>query len=298
MPAFEVQGHRGARGLRPENTLPGFELALDLGVTSVETDLHLSADDVPVLFHDPRITPQLCSARPGLPIPEPAAEPLVRQLRLDEIRGYSVDRAGGDLAPSPLAQRFAEERGLDPLGIPTLAELFAFTAYYAGEPGRAAAKSPLQQQRAREFHFDLELKRVPFYPETSGVALGKAVLEVVRQAGVLDRTVVRSFDHRAVRKMRELEPSLTTGVLVYHTAPADPVRVAEDAGAALYCPDFHFLDEALVRRLHEGGKRVLAWTVNRPEQWQRLLAWGVDGITTDYPDRLLAWLAERGVAVL
>ena len=78
--------------------------------------------------------------------------------------------------------------------------------------------------------------------------------------------------------------------------PSNPrrrrVRAAE---ADLYCPDVNFLDEPQVRQLHEAGVRVLPWTVNDEADWERLLGWGVDGITTDYPDRLADWLRRRGV---
>jgi glycerophosphoryl diester phosphodiesterase len=311
--AFEVQGHRGARGLKPENTLVGFEAAFDLGVSAIETDLHLSGDGVIVIFHDPCVTARLCSVRPGLVVPEPACEPPVQRLRLAQLRGYRVDRnpdparfPDQDCALPGLACAFAQRHGIDPLGIPTLVELFAFAADYAGEAGRQAGKSPEQQRRARQVRFDLELKRVPFCPENIGDdftgatagTLERGVVAAVRRAGVLDRTIVRSFDHRAVRAVKEIEPTLRTGVLVDHTALVDPVHVAQAAGAVNYCPDYRFLDEATVRQLRQGGVRVLPWTVNRAEEWERLIAWGVDGLTTDFPDRLLAWLAEHRIAVL
>jgi len=103
---------------------------------------------------------------------------------------------------------------------------------------------------------------------------------------------VRSFDHRCVRAIGRLEPRLMRAVLVAGTAPIDPVAVVRQAEATIYCPEFTFLDASQVRLLHAANIRVLPWTVNRPEDWRRLLEWGVDGITTDYPDRL-AQLLER-----
>src|SRR5438876_305154 len=101
---FEVQGHRGARGLAAENTLPSFEIALDLGVTSIETDVHLSRDDVAVLFHDAELS---CPAR---------AKPLVRSLTLADLRAHRIGPPAQ--TATPIAQRFAEERGLNPYCIP------------------------------------------------------------------------------------------------------------------------------------------------------------------------------------
>jgi glycerophosphoryl diester phosphodiesterase len=311
--AFEVQGHRGARGLKPENTLVGFEVALDLGVSALETDLHLTADDVPILYHDPQVQPRLCSLRAGANAPDPAVQPLVRSLTLGQLRGYRVEHNPDaarfprqDTVATPLARQYAAERDLDPLGIPTLSDLFAFTADYAGAPGRRAGKTPAQQERAARVRFDLELKRVPFHPQTigdgfDGASAGRlecAVLDTARRAGVLERVGVRSFDHRSVRTLKDLEPSLQTAIIVAHTAPVAPVNLANEARAEMYCPDYHFLDEAQVHRLHEGGKRVIPWTVNHPDEWDRLCTWGVDGITTDVPDELICWLGARGLPVL
>src|SRR5256885_13141728 len=120
-PSFDLQGHRGARSVRPENTLPSFEAALDAGVTSIETDVHLTRDGVSVLIHDAVLTPPVYTG--------PASGTLVSQLTLTELRAY---RAAGNPDPArfpdqnaaltPLARIFAEQAGIDPYGIPTLAD--------------------------------------------------------------------------------------------------------------------------------------------------------------------------------
>ncbi|HZT81894.1 MAG TPA: glycerophosphodiester phosphodiesterase family protein [Gemmataceae bacterium] len=309
-PPFELQGHRGARGLKPENTLPGFETALDLGVTSVETDVHLTRDAVPVLMHDPHISERLCRLLPGATAPDPAAGPAVASLTLAQLRGYRADRnpAPGrfpqqDVQPTPLALAFAGRRGIDAFAIPTLAELFDFVREYAGAAGEAAGKSAEQRRRAESLIFDLELKRVPFRPESVGDdydgespgLLERRVVEAVRSAGVAGRVRVRSFDHRSVAAARRLEPALEGAVLVQGTAPVRPADLAQQAGAAAYCPDFAFVDAALVRQCHAQGVRVLPWTVNEVADAEQLLAWGVGGATTDYPDRLGRWLRGRGL---
>ncbi len=290
---FEVQGHRGARGLLPENTLPSFEIALDVGVTSIETDVHLSRDDVAVLFHDSHLTDRLCTPSPG------AAAPLVRSLTLEQLRGYRIGPAAQTVTPA--AQRFAEQRGIHPYGIPTLAEFFAFVADYAGVLGEQAGKTNEQRERASTLIFDIELKRVPFTPETIGDGFdGKApallevqVVEAIRAAGVLAKARVRSFDHRSMVVIRQLEPTLLVGLLIYETAPAHIGKLLEAAHAEIYCPDYRFVDADIVRQVHAVGARIIPYTVNEPDEWRRLLAWGVDGVTSDYPDRLVRWLGER-----
>src|SRR5262249_10726268 len=99
---FDLQGHRGARGLKPENTLPSFETAFDGGVTTIETDVHLTADGVPILCHDPFISERLCRRLPGSDAPDPAAQPLVSTLTLAQLRSYAADH-------NPAPQRFPDQ---------------------------------------------------------------------------------------------------------------------------------------------------------------------------------------------
>jgi glycerophosphoryl diester phosphodiesterase len=304
MPRFDLQGHRGARGLRPENTLPSFEAAFDHGVTTVETDLHLTRDGAVVLCHDPRPDGRILR-----PAPPPGAT--ISALSLAELRTYRADGnpdpvrfPAQDAGVTPLAALFADQHGLHPYAIPTLAELFLFADEYAGALGERAGKTPAQQARTRQVRFDLELKRVPFFPQAVNDGftgrgpglLERRVVEAVHGAGVASRTTVRSFDHRSVWWIRELEPALTTAVLLASTAPVAPAELARQARAGLLCPSYDFVDEELVRRCHGEGVRVVPWTVNDPEHARRLLDWGIDGLTTDFPDRLAECLRQRGVA--
>jgi glycerophosphoryl diester phosphodiesterase len=215
-------------------------------------------------------------------------------MTLAELRRYRVERnpdparfPAQDASITSRAQRFADQRGIDPYTPPTLAELLEFAAAFS-----------------RPVRMDLELKRVPGHPETIGDdfdgttpgLLELRVVEAVHAAGFIAQTTVRSFDHRSVRAIKALEPRLMTAVLIAGTAPVDPVGMVCAASADLYCPEVHFLDELQVRQCHEAGIRVLPWTVNDPDDWRRLLDWGVDGMTTDYPDRLAEALRQRGIA--
>lgn len=333
MPTFELQGHRGARGLKPENTLPSFEAALDAGVTSIETDVHLTRDGVPVLFHDAAVSPGLCRRRRDSTSPDPATEPLVSSLTLAELRGYRANR-NPDRGRFPdqerhitsLVRNFARMRGLDPYAVPALGDLFMFADYYVTR-GDFFGKTEAQCQGAWRALFELELKRVPYRPEVIGdnfsawsdrflewarvpyrpqmIAddfdtmsrglLEWRVIEAALAAGKIRRTRVRSFDHRALRVLKSLDPELSAAVLTAETAPVDPAALAKSAGADTYCPDYRFLDAAQVRACHAAGVRVIPWTVNEEADWRRLLDWGVDGLTTDYPDRLAALLRSRGI---
>jgi glycerophosphoryl diester phosphodiesterase len=308
---FEVQGHRGARGLKSENTLPSFEIAFDIGVSSIETDVHLTADSVPILYHDSSVRNPVCRMIPDSGAVDLAAQPAISSLTLAQMRGYRADRnpniqrfRNQDNHVTPVAKLFMEGRGHDPFTPPTVAELFAFTTAYAGELGKVCSKSGAQRARAAKIRFDLELKRVPFRPAVIGDdfdgqsagLLEQRVIQVIRDAGMIQRTRIRSFDHRCVRLIGGMEPGLERAILIVGTAPASPADLVRQAGAQVYCPEIDFLDEWQVRQIHEAGFKVIPWTVNDPEDWQKLLDWGVDGITTDFPDRLAAVLTSRGIS--
>ncbi len=201
---FELQGHRGARGLRPENTLPAFEVCLDAGVSSIETDVRLSADGVPVLFHDDFLTERICRVAPGTNAAmDFREEPFVSSFSLSELRSFLVDRNPDKLGfpaqahdMTPVAEAYATQAGMAPYAIPTLADLFAFTHSYAGELGQKAGKTPVQRRRTARVRFDVELKRVPYleqgigddYQGTGAGLLETKVVEMVHAFRALRRT--------------------------------------------------------------------------------------------------------------
>jgi glycerophosphoryl diester phosphodiesterase len=305
--SFDLQGHRGARGLRPENTLPAFETALDLRVSTLETDLQLTRDGVPVLFHDAALSERSVRVREGI------SETLdkrraVRALSLVELRQFIVDR-NPDLGRFPeqkndvtlAARLFCEDRKQHVYAIPALSDLLEFVAAYAGELGRAAGKSSEQRAHARSVRFNLELKRVPFRPDAVGDKfdgnspsdLERAVVGAVRKGAAVEKVTIQSFDHRAVKAVKQLDPKLATAILIAGTAPVSPAALAKDAGAAIYSPDYQFLDAALVRETQAAGIRVIPWTVNEVADMERLLDWRVDGMITDVPQRLIPLLQAR-----
>lgn len=311
---FELQGHRGARGLRPENTLPSFEAALDAGVSTIETDVHLSADGIPILYHDSLLTSGLCRRRARCPAPaELVDEPLVSSMTLAELRCFVADRNPDrrrfpeqQAVKSPAAVAWAKAQRLPVYALPTLGDLLAFAQEYAGPLGKAVGKSAEQRRRAGRVRFDLELKRVPYHPEIIGDAflgrepalLEKKVVEAARTADVLTRTTIRSFDHRAVRAARTLSREVQAAVLVADTAVVSPGELARQAGATIYAPDYRFVDPELIRAAHAEKVRVIPWTANHLHDWEKLIAWGVDGLCTDYPDRLAQWLNKHWIEVL
>src|SRR5262245_40485314 len=168
--AFVIQGHRGARAVRPENALPSFEAALDAGATSLETDVHLTADGVPVLVHDPQLSEAIFrTMRNTADVPPPSSRPWVHRLTFEQLRGYVADRNPDparfpDQSPTPgtLTDRLVASSDGNAYGVPTLADLYLLVAAYAGAPGRRAGKTDAQRANAARVVIDVELKRVPF----------------------------------------------------------------------------------------------------------------------------------------
>ncbi len=284
---FDLQGHRGCRGLRPENTLAAFRHALALGVTTLEMDCAVTADGVPVISHDPRLNPDLTRGPDGSWIAPPG--PVIVQLRAAELAGFDVGRKRPGSAH---AARWPEQVGVDRAAVPTLAEVAALVS---------AVAVPVR--------LNIETKLFPEQPDlTVGpAAMAQAILAVLDAAGLTARATIQSFDWRSLDWLAANRPEVARSYLTARGTlrPAwlggrdldgrkAPALVAT-AGGRIWSPDFTSLTREEVAMAREFGLAVLPWTVNRPEEMARLVDWGVDGIITDYPDRLRQVLAARGI---
>ena len=284
----ELHGHRGARGLWPENTLAGFRAALALGVDALEMDVGLSADGVVVVSHDPRLNPDLTRDANGAFLDGPG--PLLRALPFAALRSYDIGRArpGSPVAAANPAQRAAEgER------IPALAEVLALDA---------------------SVFLSIEIKTFPDQAAltASPEEIVAGVVAAATAAGALGRIGIISFDARALRHAALLAPSVRRSFLSERETTAaaalwwgeDCAALAPDAaaaaarcGAQAWGPDARELDAAAIGRAHALGLLVLPWTVNDPATMARLIGWGVDGLTTDRPDLAREVMAARGMAL-
>jgi glycerophosphoryl diester phosphodiesterase len=220
---FDVQAHRGACGLRPENTLPSMEAALDLLVTTLEMDVGLTADGVVMVGHEPWVAPKLCRRVDGRAFRR-SDRVLVRELTASEVQETFVcDRMrfglpqANDPALSPVAVAFASREGLvHPYVVPTLAQVFDFTRAYAEHyrsgVGAAHPDAVRRAANARRVRFSVEVKA-----ETDRTAapeeIVRAVAGVVEAHGLEHRTDVQSFDPRALEVLGEEYPSIRRAYL-------------------------------------------------------------------------------------
>ncbi len=190
--AFDLQGHRGARGLRPENTLPAFEQALALGVDTLETDVGVTADGVVVISHDPYLNPMITRDAAGQWLTG-ARGPLIRSLTLAQLQAYDLGR----LQPgTPYAKTFDQQQPVDGTRMPTLAQLFEL----------------VKSRGAANVRFNIETKINPTQPDDTVDAdtMAQALLKAVREAGMAARVTVQSFDWRTLKRVQRLEPAIPT----------------------------------------------------------------------------------------
>lgn len=294
---FDVQGHRGARGLKPENTLPAFEIALDLGVDTLELDLHLTADDVVVVWHDPVIDRSKCALDPSLgapTAPDPDARGvdesalMIRRLTFAQIQEYRCDR-NPDPRLFPDQDRDATTLAGDRYQIISLDQLFQFVESYA----ISAQKTVAQRQNASMARFNLETKRRPDNPdaigdEFDGTTPGvfeRAIVNLVQAHNLTNRVTIQSFDHRSLWAVGQIAPQIRLAALISEPTAVDALAAK---GSAILSPRSTLVTPMLLAQAHAHGLKVIPWTVNEPEEMQRLITMGVDGLITDRPDLLLA----------
>ena len=292
--AYDLQGHRGARGLRPENTLPGFETALDLEVSTLELDLHLTADGTIVVWHDPVIDRAKCGLAPagpdGAPDPDDVyttdRDLLISQLTLAQVAGYRCDR-NPDTGQFPDQKAVPGDLSGDNYAIVTIGELFDFVAAYA----RSDLKTESQRANAERVVFNVETKRRPDRPhyigdDFDGDSPGlfeKTLLDEIESRELGDRVIVQSFDHRSLWAVQAVAPHIRLSALTLPDQSVDFDELAQ-RGASIWSPHFGEVDPASLTAARDAGLAVIPYTVNNPDDMEHLIEIGVDGIITDRPD--------------
>jgi len=283
-----VIGHRGARGLFPENTCEGFARALALGIDGIELDVGVTADSVPVVCHDPALNPDLVRSTDGRWLQGPG--PLIRSLTAAALGCYDVGRVRPG---SAAAMASPDQVPHDGARIPRLDEVLA----------------------RFDTRFVIELKTLADHPDWTvpAVEMAELVAEVAEAQRAAGRVRIESFDWRGPRHLRRTRPGLPLAWLTRRATvaaarlwwdgptPADhggsvPRAVAAEAGGHsgdVWAPDHVDLTEESIAEAHELGLAVVPWTVNRPEDMARLIGWGVDGLVTDRPDLARAVIAAR-----
>ncbi len=297
--AFDLQGHRGARGLAPENTLSGFALALGIGVTTLETDIAVSRDGVLLISHDPALNPDVTRGPDGQFLS--ARGPVIRHTDFAELQRYDVGR----LKPGTrYAAQYPEQQPSDGARLPKLEELFALVKKSGNADVRLA----------------LEIKLTPSAPDETLAPepFARALVDAVRTAGLAPRTTILSFDWRALQAVQRLAPEIGTVYLTIQQRNFDNIgagqpgaspwtagiafdahgsvpKMVKAAGGRIWSSFHGDLDAAKVKEAQGLGLTVLAWTVNDPARIAQVMDLGVDGIVSDRPDLVRAEMQRRGL---
>lgn len=257
--ALDLQGHRGARGLMPENSIPAFKEALRLQVSTLELDVQVTRDRVLVVHHDARLNPNLCVRDDGTKIERVA----IAELSHDELTDIDCGRVANP--------RFPGQRTIPGTRIPSLDEVLVL-AGGAGYPVR----------------FSIEMKWPKRRDDFTVEEFAQRLVALIKKYNLQRRTIVQSFHRPALVAVQTIAPEVQRAILVRQ--PEEYERAIMDSRATILSPRYDGLRRVDVERFQRDGVSVIPWTVNKSSDMCRLIAWGVDGLITDYPDRALELL--------
>jgi len=266
---LDIQGHRGCRGLMPENTVPAMLKALDLGVTTLEMDVVVSKDNKIVVSHEPWFEAEITTKPDGSFIkPAEAMQYNIFQMTYDEIAKYDVG-----MKPHPRFPKQEKVKAIKPL----LADLFD-----------SVAESMKVRRRPFPF-FNIETKCLPagdgrFHPKPAEFV--ELLIAVIKEKQLEERVIIQSFDFRTLKYLHEKYPSIKTAMLIEDSDVNDFEGQLKRLGYTpeIYSPNHNLVDEELVKQCHNKNMKIIPWTVNDKKQINKLKKMGVDGIITDYPD--------------
>jgi len=258
--SIQVHGHRGARAVRPENTLPAFEYAIQIGADVLEMDLAVTKDNVLVVSHDPEMNRKICRG--------PAGPHVIREMTMEQLRQWDC----GSLRNPD----YPKQQPVPGTRVPALDEVLSLA-------GRGS------------FGFNIETKIFRDKPHLTPTpeVFASLLLEAIRRHKLEKRVIVQSFDFRTLHAMKKLAPEIKLAALLENGAERDFVAVARRAGAPVISPQFRLVTPDRVRAAHDAALEVVPWTANTPADWDRLIDAGVDAIISDDPAELIRHLRAR-----
>lgn len=262
---FDLQGHRGARGLFPENSIEGFVAAVELQVNTLEMDVVISKDKQVVVSHEPWISSVICWGLNDKPVSEGKSLNLY-QMDYAEISNFNC---GSEPHPDfPLQAKMSTFK-------PVLSEVIS------------EVESSVAALELEPIKYNIEIKSTPegdgiYHPEPAEFA--QLVYDQITAFEIRDRTTIQAFDVRALQAMKQIDSSIPVALLIYETQGFEKDLESLGFTPDVYSPYYKLVDEALVSSCKQNGIKLIPWTVNEEEDMVELLELGVDGLITDYPD--------------
>ncbi|MBD1396320.1 glycerophosphodiester phosphodiesterase [Pontibacter sp. JH31] len=267
LPPFDLEGHRGARGLMPENTIPGMLKALQLGVTTLEMDTHISKDRQVLLSHDPYINPEHDLLPDGREIAASDNKKYaLYQLEYETIRSFD--------AGSKYYDKFPQQEKINTYK-PLLSELIDTVQTY------------LQQHGLPQVYYNIETKSKPsgdgkLHPNPTEFV--ELLMGVIQEKGIVDWVIIQSFDVRTLQVLHEKYPQVKTSLLVENRKGFEKNLEILGFVPNIYSPYYKLVTKKLVTQCHTRGIKLIPWTINELEEMKRLKNMGVDGLISDYPN--------------
>ena len=288
---IRIVGHRGARGLFPENSMVGFENILKMGVTLIELDVVFSKDKTPIITHDHTINPSTSRDVDGEFVNENIK---VSSLTVEQIKNYEIGRLDLD---SDYGRRFPEQAQLDGIYMPTLQELF----------------EKMQQPEFEQMRLMVEIKSEPNYLSQDRENIASLVIKQIREANLSNKVLLHSFDWLLLSEFKKKDPKITTSFLTkkgYQNESENyyPSQVfMQDAagysnsvpekisalGGSVWCPYFKDITRDRLLSARENNLIVVVWTLNELDDIDAMIELGVDAIVTDYPPRVMSALIAK-----
>lgn len=271
MKQFDLQGHRGARGLLPENTIPGFLLAVDLGVNTLELDLVVTRDQKLLVSHEPWFHHNTSSKPDGTPVTEEEQLSFnIFEMSFEEAQRFDVGKRGHVLFPKQQPREAKK-----PLLTDVIRTVEAYTA----------------ENNLPPVAYNIETKSDPEqygiwypYPETFAQLLYQELSILQEDYDLFDRIIIQSFDPATLIEFRKLNPDIKLAMLVADDRSIDSYVTTLGFVPEIWSPNFRLLTTEFISEAHTRGMKVIPWTVNTVDEMRNQLDMGVDGFITDYPD--------------
>lgn len=253
---LEIQGHRGARGIYPENSILGFDYAMNIGVDVLEMDLNMTKDKNIIIYHDKNINTELCKNGPSIPI---------KDLSLNEIKKYTCGE---------MQDKNFKEQNTSREKIPTLIELIEFINN-SNYLNKNTIKFNVEIKTEKTLDSDVEVND-----------FASNLIDILNKYNIKNRTIIQSFDERALIDVKNIDPSIKLSLLI-EDPKIDMIELAKKINVDIISPDYGLLNKELVEKIHNNGFKVIPWNINTTKNFQEMIDINIDGIISDYPKEMI-----------
>ena len=259
---FEIHGHRGARSIYPENSMAGFDYAMDVGVDALEMDLNISKDKHIVINHDRTINTELCKNGPSLPI---------KDLTLLQIKEYDC---------GVIQNKNFKDQHVLIQKIPTLIELLDWINN-SSHPNKYTIKLNL------EIKTDLDLDT-----DSEVIEMANNLISILNKYNIKNRIIIQSFDERVLKIVKDIDKSIKLSLLI-EDPKIDMIQLAKKLNVDIISPEYILINKELVKQMHDNGLKVLPWTLNSTDILQKMIDMNVDGVIADNPKEMIDYIKQN-----